>query len=114
MYTASDILEMLKMLDDELKSKIKDAEPKTHDSPYNMGFAVGLYSARMLIHDIFEAVDEEKLRVERMIDAIVDILVMNNQNRQGSFSLRVHFGKRPRPLSKQRPIKEQDTKGHSV
>lgn len=72
MYTASDILKMLKMLDDELKSKIKDAEPKTHDSPYNMGFAVGLYSARMLIHDIFEAVDEEKLRVERMIDAIVD------------------------------------------
>jgi len=49
-----------------------------------------------------------------MIDAIVDILVMNNQNRQGSFLLRVHFGKRPRPPSKQRPIKEQDTEVHSV
>lgn len=45
-----------------------------------------------------------------MIDAIVDILVMNNQNRQGSFLLKVYFGKRPRPLSKQRPIKEQDTR----
>ena len=49
-----------------------------------------------------------------MIDKIVDILVMNNQNRQGSCLLRVHFGKRPRALSKQRFIKEQDTKGHSV
>lgn len=53
-----------------------------------------------------------------MIDAIVDIfkqiLVMNNQNRQRSFLLRVRFGKRPRPLSKQSHIKEQDTKGHSV
>ena len=59
MYTASDILEMLKMLDDELKSEIKDAEPKTHDSPYNTGFAVGLYSARMGIRQIFKAVNEE-------------------------------------------------------
>lgn len=60
MYTASDILKMLKMLDDELKTEIKNAEPKTHDSPYNMGFAVGIYSARMLIHDIFKAVNDDK------------------------------------------------------
>lgn len=72
MYTVSDILEMLKMLDDELKSKIKDAEPKPCESPYNTGFAVGLYSARMLIRQIFKAVNEENRRVERMVDAIVD------------------------------------------
>ena len=72
MYTASDILKMLKTLDDELKSEIKDAEPKTHDSQYNMGFAVGLYSARMGIRQIFKAVNEENRRVERMVDAIID------------------------------------------
>lgn len=38
---------------------------------------------------------------------------MNSQNR-GCFLFRVYFGRRPRPLSKQRHIKEQETEGHSV
>lgn len=72
MYTASDILKMLKMLDDELKSEIKDAEPKTHDSPYNTGFAVGLYSARMGIRQIFKAVIRKAADTIKELDDFTD------------------------------------------